>query len=608
VTDCAGTNTIAALLAGAIDSAAADRLEHHLDTCATCRRLVADLGRGLSAIGERGATGSLPKIGERVGRFTIERLIGVGGMGVVFEAHDPTLDRTVALKLLRPDIVAGDLLLDEAQAMARLQHPNIVVVHDVGRTGGQLYVCMEYVAGSTLRAWLAASDHTWREIAEMFLAAARGLAYVHAAGLVHRDFKPDNVLIGGDRVVVTDFGLARVVDKRVGTPAYMAPEQTRGDRVDARADQYAFCVALREAVGDRAPGWLRRLVARGAAERPIDRFASMDELVAAIDTRLHAPPRALVRTVAVAAALVVVAFAIPRAKEIVTRVIDRPMISRVEARPAPALETRGATAVAAPSEAAPTLRRDPLAPVFAAPTATTAWLPAATTTRPQLTDVTVPADAPLPHVSPASFELPGGFTPVATCDDGGERRCALAEPACPPTTMAAMQGGCWTCADDRSCAPLGLPHSCDDGSKLACAMKPPACPGHDVPSIHAGCWRCEDPFACRLGGGGGGGGGGPQHHEPRCGNLVCESGEDPMTCPTDCHGTGSNGGNGSGNGSGSGSGSASCNHNGMCEAGENHDSCPADCCVVQADGSCAPVCGNGFCETGETPTSCPQDC
>src|SRR5262245_20140229 len=297
---CAGTNTIAALLAGAIDADAARRLEAHLDACAACRRLVADLGRGLSVIGAAPGAPScerLPAIGERVGRYEIRSVLGVGGMGVVYEAHDETLGRRVAVKLVRPDLVdvAGADLLVEAQAMARLAHPNIAVVHDVGWSGGRLYVCMEYADGATVRAWTDARARPWREVLRVFRAAGAGLAYVHRAGLVHLDFKPDNVILAsGGRVLVTDFGLARVVSGGergarvvVGTPAYMAPEQRRGDATDERADQYAFCVALREALGGRAPAWVARAIARGLAEAPADRFASMDALLAALDPAAH---------------------------------------------------------------------------------------------------------------------------------------------------------------------------------------------------------------------------------------------------------------------------------------------------------------------------------
>jgi tetratricopeptide (TPR) repeat protein len=190
-------------------------------------------------------------VGASFGEFEVTGVLGRGGVGVVFAAHDPQLDRDVAIKVLH----AGDpaLLQREAQAMAKLAHPNVVTVYEVRRGDAGVFVVMERVAGTTLRAWIA-EPHPWRETVAMFVAAGRGLAAAHDAKLVHRDFKPDNVLIGDDgRPRVADFGLALGASGKGGTPAYMAPEQWRGDAVDARADQFAFCVALWEALCGRAP-------------------------------------------------------------------------------------------------------------------------------------------------------------------------------------------------------------------------------------------------------------------------------------------------------------------------------------------------------------------
>lgn len=224
-----------------------------------------------------------------MGRYVVLERIGAGGMGVVYAAYDPELDRKVALKLLRPDRTGAAAeehrrrLQREAQAIARLSHPNVVGVFDAGTLGDQVFVAMEFVEGRTLREWLREEKRSWREIVEVFLAAGRGLAAAHDAGLVHRDFKPDNVLLGGDgRVKVADFGLARPVGEAdpgggedallespgsrgllatpltewgvaMGTPAYMAPEQLRGQRADARSDQFSFCVALWEALYGQKP-------------------------------------------------------------------------------------------------------------------------------------------------------------------------------------------------------------------------------------------------------------------------------------------------------------------------------------------------------------------
>jgi predicted Ser/Thr protein kinase len=228
--------------------------------------------------------------GDRVGRYVLLSLLGKGGMSVVYLGYDPELDRKVAIKLMRVTALGerGRARLQrEAQALARLSHPNVVPVYDAGAVGDQAFVAMEFVEGKTLRKWLQ-GEHPWREKLAVMLDAGRGLAAAHAASLIHRDFKPDNVLIGDDkRVRVLDFGLARLAsviegsvppssgddevpaseggvplvpsssrdiyeltraDQLIGTPAYMAPEQMELKPVDERADQYAFSVTLYEAL------------------------------------------------------------------------------------------------------------------------------------------------------------------------------------------------------------------------------------------------------------------------------------------------------------------------------------------------------------------------
>jgi len=234
----------------------------------------------------------------RVGRFTVRGRLGAGGLGVVWEAHDPELDRVVALKLLRPERAAGadaeERVLREGRAMARLAHPNVVVVHEVGVHEGRVFLSMERVEGSTLRAWLAGEpaarvERTRSAVLDVVLQAGRGLAAAHAAGLVHRDFKPENVLVGADgRVRVTDFGLARPAGADAppaGTPAYMAPEQGAGGQATPAADQYAFCLVAQEALGRGgagAPVHVARALARGLAADPAARWGSMGELLAAL--------------------------------------------------------------------------------------------------------------------------------------------------------------------------------------------------------------------------------------------------------------------------------------------------------------------------------------
>jgi serine/threonine protein kinase len=219
--------------------------------------------------------------GDRVGRFIVLECIGVGGMGLVFRAYDPSLDRKIALKLMRAEPGSNDgrdRVQREAMALARVSHPNVVTIFDVGEFDGQTYIAMELVEGGSLRAWLAERPRTQREILAAFRQAGEGLAAAHAVGLVHRDFKPENVLIGSDgRPRVTDFGLARIsagagppaaeepssvssldatitaTGAMVGTPAYMAPEQHLGHTADERSDQFSFCVALYDALTGARP-------------------------------------------------------------------------------------------------------------------------------------------------------------------------------------------------------------------------------------------------------------------------------------------------------------------------------------------------------------------
>jgi hypothetical protein len=222
--------------------------------------------------------------GDRLARFVVLNRVGTGGMGIVYVAHDPLLNRQVALKVLRPG-ARGSLrgqeartrLLREAQAMARLSHPNVIAVHEVGTVEDEIFLVMELNDGGTLSQWLEAARRPWREVVDVFVEAGRGLQAAHRAGLTHRDFKPDNVLLSRDgRVRVVDFGLvhAPVAGERpthppteesplamslthtgavLGTPPYMAPEQHRAEAADPRTDQFSFCIALHEGLYGRRP-------------------------------------------------------------------------------------------------------------------------------------------------------------------------------------------------------------------------------------------------------------------------------------------------------------------------------------------------------------------
>jgi serine/threonine protein kinase len=287
--------TCAAFVDGSLAAEAFAAVELHIDGCAPCRGQLAAVVRLRSSAAEpdEPRDRSLLPPGSMLGRYEVLEVLGVGATGVVYAVHDRQLDREIALKVVRSSASAARLLV-EAQALAKLRHDNVVAIHDVIADGDRACIAMELVRGETLGAWLAARPRTAHDIVGVFAQAGRGLAAAHDAGLVHRDFKPDNVLVGDDgRVCVTDFGLARtggppaigngdsLVTTRagalIGTPAYMAPEQHRGEVADARADQFAFGVALFEALAGRRPfggatlDELRVAVLAGAPRWPTDR-------------------------------------------------------------------------------------------------------------------------------------------------------------------------------------------------------------------------------------------------------------------------------------------------------------------------------------------------
>jgi hypothetical protein len=290
----------------------------------------------------------------RIGRFEIRRRLGAGAMGVVYLALDPKLEREVALKVVRGADVSSlqARLAREARALAKLQHPNVITVFDVGEIDHETYVAMEYVDGMSLGRWLGAEPRSTAAVIEVFAQAGRGLQAAHGADLVHRDFKPDNVLVGSDgRVRVTDFGLVRALvpahdevpasspapgpasealsslvsrHGRVGTPRYMSPEQHASQPASPRSDQFSFCVALYEAIEGappfagssvtelaeevrlgrmrppvRASRRLRRVLERGLALDPARRYPTMSDLLVALGA---APRRWLAPVLAVLAA------------------------------------------------------------------------------------------------------------------------------------------------------------------------------------------------------------------------------------------------------------------------------------------------------------------
>ncbi len=456
VPPCPDPSVLEGFVQGALAREQRAALESHLDGCRPCADTVGELARlfgsaswgppppaGPPTFGPPGASQSItpPHLAVTasegldapatdalppavtVGRYRLGHRIGAGGMGMVFEAHDPELDRRVAIKLLHPG-VTGDAdvtrtrLLREARAMARLAHPNVVAVHDVGRVGEQVFLAMELVEGSTLSQWVDAQPRTQRQILEVFVQAGRGLEAAHAVGLVHRDFKPDNVLIGVDgRARVTDFGLARSTvawtappgpagtgsptvaglgtsthgataqGALVGTPAYMAPEQWRGASADARTDQFSFCVALFEALfGKRpfpgntlaavadnvlegrmsplprsAPGWLRTAIGRGLAGDAQQRHPSMTALLGLLERDRGRTLRvtAIIGAMAVGAAATVGTLAWMTDMTTSTDADAPAMVAAAEGEPVPTAATPDLPAAAPPDPAAACLAASP---------------------------------------------------------------------------------------------------------------------------------------------------------------------------------------------------------------------------------------------------------
>ena len=200
----------------------------------------------------------------RVGRFELKGRLGAGAMGIAYVAHDPQLQRDVALKMLHgAGRYEGDTFLHEARALARLSHPNVLQIHEAGIEEGSPFLVSELVHGGTFRAWHQERPRPWRDVLRLLIEVGKGLHAAHQRGLVHRDIKPENVLIGADgRPRVADFGLALIPSPMAlqatsgqiaGTLRYMAPEQMRGDRAEPASDQFSFCVMAHEALFGRLP-------------------------------------------------------------------------------------------------------------------------------------------------------------------------------------------------------------------------------------------------------------------------------------------------------------------------------------------------------------------
>lgn len=282
-----------------------EAIRDHLDDCAGCAATL----RALLAGDRPPANERDLLVGTQLGRFTIAGVLGRGNMGTVFTARDPELDRDVAVKVLgagRVDARYADRLVREAKAMAQVRHTNVVTVHEVDRDQDVIFVAMELIRGSTLRATLASARPPTDVVLDWLLQIAHGLAAIHAAGLIHRDLKPDNIFVeptaSGHRVVVGDLGLAGAstseeagsptqttsATSHAGTPAYMAPEQRDGQPATRRTDVFAFGVTAWEALTGRrpagvleAPGIADELIAilaKAMSPQPDDRYASAHEL------------------------------------------------------------------------------------------------------------------------------------------------------------------------------------------------------------------------------------------------------------------------------------------------------------------------------------------
>lgn len=271
-------------------------LESHLETCEACTQRMLVRAREHHALVGLAPEGGLLARGSTVARFVVLEVLGRGAFGTVYAAYDPQLDRRLALKVLDAWASGEDerraRVEREARNLARVTHPNVVAVHDTGTAQGLAWVAMEYVDGQSFTQWLE-TPRSVVEIVDVLAQAGRGLAAIHAAGVVHGDFRADNVLVGGGRVLVTDFGLARLAD------------QSNGGQWSTQKDQLDFARVLQRSVAKGTgaiPRRVQRVLARALSDRP---FPELEELLAALE-----PPRRWPLLAAAALALVAMAGAL----------------------------------------------------------------------------------------------------------------------------------------------------------------------------------------------------------------------------------------------------------------------------------------------------------
>ncbi|MCB9642473.1 MAG: protein kinase [Myxococcales bacterium] len=342
-TDCPDENQFVAMLQGLLSPQEVQRLEEAMDRCSYCAELMVEIARTMHP--EDASETSLPDHQPpKVGRYRLGELLGAGGMGMVYAAFDEELERKVAIKLLRPDVTDPEMrefhkarMIREARLLASLSHPRILTIYEVDTWNDQIFLAMQHIDGMNMRQWMEDRNPSWEEVLGMYIEVGRALVAAHEANIIHRDIKPDNILVSrkGD-IYLTDFGLARVsqsthhsisafggqhgqeqpkrltaVGDILGTPAYMSPEQFRGRGVGKRSDQFSFCVALYEALygvlpfgghdieemmqaaqdgqllmpqRSSVPNEIFRVLAKGLHPLPRERYTTMTDLLQALQS------------------------------------------------------------------------------------------------------------------------------------------------------------------------------------------------------------------------------------------------------------------------------------------------------------------------------------